>query len=178
MICLSPSIFHCLSHFSSLQTQPFLYSPSTQWNGWLCCSEKDTWNILWHFLNRSVVDFHCGVNFCYAAKWCLYIHKHSFYILSHHGLSQDIESSSLCYDLVICPSSASFDLDFPRMICKQLVHVQPSSVSSCGACAPQHCFSPWFHISCTVNTMPRSSQFFHCNVAGDANRICYKRKQT
>ena len=175
---LSPSFSFLFPSNSTLPLKLCLYSPSTQWNGWLYCSEKDTWCILWHFLNRSVVDFQCGVNFCYAAKWCLYIHKHSFYILSHHGLSRDIEYSSLCYDLVICPSSASFDLDFPRMIYKQLFHVQASSLSWYGACAPQHCFSLWFHISCTVNIMPRSSQFFHCNVVGDAHRTCYKRKQT
>ena len=50
------------------------------------------------FLNWSVVDLQCHVNFRYVAWWfgytCIYI---LFQILSHYGLSQDIEYSSLCY---------------------------------------------------------------------------------
>ena len=98
---LSPSFSFLFPSNSTLPLKLCLYSPSTQWNEGLCCSEKDTCCILWHILNKGVVDFQCGVNFCYTAKWCLYIHIHSFYILSHHGLSQDTEYSSLGYDLVI-----------------------------------------------------------------------------
>ena len=65
---------------------------------------------LWFFplifkiiFNWSIVDLQCCVNFCYTANWSRYIHPYVlFYILSHFDLSQDIESSSLCYAIGTC----------------------------------------------------------------------------
>ena len=43
-----------------------------------------------------ILDLQCCVTFCSAAKWCNYICI-LVHILSHYGLSQDIEYGSLCY---------------------------------------------------------------------------------
>ena len=52
-----------------------------------------------------IADLQCCVNFFCTAKWFsyTYIYIHSFFnILFHHGLSQDIEYSSLCYTIGPC----------------------------------------------------------------------------
>lgn len=47
--------------------------------------------------NFFVVDSHCCANFCYIAKWLLYIYICIFHILFYYCLSQDIEYSSQCH---------------------------------------------------------------------------------
>lgn len=51
-------------------------------------------------------------------------------------------------------------LPISRSIYKLPFHLHESSLCWFGACAPQHCFSVQFHILCTMNIMPRSSQSF------------------
>ena len=52
----------------------------------------------------NTVDLQCCVNFCYTAKWQLYIYIYIyrfiyslFHIIFSYSLPQDIEYSSLCY---------------------------------------------------------------------------------
>ena len=62
------------------------------------------------FFNLSIYSWlTCCFNLCWTAKWFNYTHTHThththilFCILSHYGLSQDIEYSSLCYIVGPC----------------------------------------------------------------------------
>ena len=57
------------------------------------------------FLNSSIVDLQCCVNFFCTAKWFVYFY---IYILFHYGLSQNNEYISLCYTRDPCCLSVLF----------------------------------------------------------------------
>ena len=82
-------------------------------------------NLFIYLFIWSIVDLQCCIIYCYTTKWlsvsvckyiyifiymcvCIYLHTHThtlFYFLFHHGLSQDIEYSSLCCTVGPCCSS-------------------------------------------------------------------------
>ena len=95
----------------------FLASPWLAYYNWIHCNAfRLARTGVWVTIRRAssllktvfywrIVDLQCCVNFCSAAKWfnyiCILFHI-LFHILSHSGLSEDVEYSSLCYTVGPC----------------------------------------------------------------------------
>ena len=74
-----------------------------------------TVHLIFLFFNWSKIEFQCCMNFCCTVKWLSYTYICIlFHILCHYGLSQDIESSSLCYTVGPCCLSILY---IPVCIC-------------------------------------------------------------